>query len=169
MSSTPQLPITPAYRAFFQRVINLYHRRLLAAWKSVTGGAEAVPASHVAPPSIADWPHDKIEKVLDNYKLHMYWFRVDDETWNLHLEHYEMVLLRNAFYLLPHSTTSHWTASEDFKKYLLGKSENILASWERFRFPALKPDWDQFRMEDGRAEDENKPAGCGNRTEVTLE
>ncbi|KAI5805704.1 hypothetical protein EDC01DRAFT_263399 [Geopyxis carbonaria] len=67
-------PLTPEHRDLLQRIINLYHKRLLAAWKAMTAGAEDVPDTHRSPPSIADWPREKVQKALANFREHMKWF-----------------------------------------------------------------------------------------------
>ncbi|KAI5805107.1 hypothetical protein EDC01DRAFT_784195 [Geopyxis carbonaria] len=156
MSSTPQPLLTPDDRAFLQRIINLYHRRLLAAWKSVTGGTEAVPASHVNPPSIADWSNDKIKKVLENFNNHLEWYSPVDKTiQNLLFQGDEINLIFNGFILLEPGRQ----LTDDF---LTRVSSMRLVEWESCDYPTLKPRWDKLRMEREKAGNENKPAGGGN-------
>ncbi|KAI5781265.1 hypothetical protein EDC01DRAFT_779116 [Geopyxis carbonaria] len=75
MSSPADPPLPPAHRALLQRIINLYHLRLIASWSSATGWAEAVPATHISPPSIAAWPHSQVQQALTNFKEHTAWFK----------------------------------------------------------------------------------------------
>ncbi|KAI5781936.1 hypothetical protein EDC01DRAFT_730130 [Geopyxis carbonaria] len=166
MSSTPPLTLTPADRAFFQRIINLYHRRLLAAWKAVTGGTEAVPESHVAPPSIAEWPNDKLGKALSNYKNHLDWFEVvegverDNPVPNSILKGTEWLLLYYALRLLK----SDPPVTHDFMTDIIGTCERHLVRWESCCYPGLESRWDKLRMK-GETAHENRPAGGGNASE----
>ncbi|KAI5778660.1 hypothetical protein EDC01DRAFT_641367 [Geopyxis carbonaria] len=162
MSSTPQPPLTLADRAFFQRIINLYHKRLLAAWKSVTGGAEAVPASHVAPPSIADWPNAKINQALTNFREHRDWFEVVelDDAIRV-LMNSEWLLLHYAFRFL----NSDPPVARNLRTLEISQCEPHLVRWERCcYYPALKPRWDEFRMERDAARNDDRPTGGGNET-----
>ncbi|KAI5780409.1 hypothetical protein EDC01DRAFT_730642 [Geopyxis carbonaria] len=70
----PSQPLDPAHRELLQRVINLYHTRLLDAWATVTNGRESVPSTHVSPPSIASWPRSQILTALSNFREHKNWF-----------------------------------------------------------------------------------------------
>ncbi|KAI5791992.1 hypothetical protein EDC01DRAFT_105417 [Geopyxis carbonaria] len=66
--------ISKEHRKLFQRMITMYHYRLLAAWGTFFRG-ESVPAYGRNPPCIYDWSLDKIKKAVKNFENHLghYW------------------------------------------------------------------------------------------------
>ncbi|KAI5778791.1 hypothetical protein EDC01DRAFT_634573 [Geopyxis carbonaria] len=159
MSSTPRPPFTPDDRAFFQRIINLYHRRLIAAWKCVTGGTEAVPDSHIEPPSIADWSNDKIHKALQNFRNHLKWFEaveLNEATRNLNAV--EWLALYYAFRFL---NTDPPVVSPEMMILERGQCEPYMTRWDNCPYPELKYRWD--RLAD---ENKKKPTRRRNKRKV---
>ncbi|KAI5795797.1 hypothetical protein EDC01DRAFT_727895 [Geopyxis carbonaria] len=53
-----------------QRIINIYHGRLNAAWATFFPG-EAVPSGHENAPDITSWAPSEISRVLQNFKRHL--------------------------------------------------------------------------------------------------
>ncbi|KAI5796416.1 hypothetical protein EDC01DRAFT_629218 [Geopyxis carbonaria] len=134
----PVLPhITPDERRLLQRVINIYHQRLLAAWRSATNGTEAVPDSHVAPPSIAGWPREQIQKAVENFRNHLKWFyclRMGVAAPERRLVHLAALGVKGT------ATAFTWRALE-----------GLLVTLERDYNPRLVPVWRSFVEERRRA------------------
>ncbi|KAI5781959.1 hypothetical protein EDC01DRAFT_665524 [Geopyxis carbonaria] len=139
--------LTTADRALLQRIINLYHRRLLAAWKTVTNGTEAVPDTHIDPPSIADWSNGQIRKALQNFQEHLKWFEVTEDGEptpdTTALKGTEWRLLYHALRLLRSNTP----VTQNFRTRIIRKCEPDLLRWESTSYPTLKVRWDRFRSE----------------------
>ncbi|KAI5781957.1 hypothetical protein EDC01DRAFT_665519 [Geopyxis carbonaria] len=139
-------PLSPADRAFLQRIINLYHRRLLAAWNCVTEGAEAVPDSHVAPPSIADWPNRQIRKALNNFSNHLKWYdvaedaKINNPTENSSLNKTQWILIYQALRLLKSDTA----ITQDLRTQVFRKCEPNLLKWESCVYPTLRTRWEKL-------------------------
>ncbi|KAI5777720.1 hypothetical protein EDC01DRAFT_782636 [Geopyxis carbonaria] len=71
-------PPSPPFKiAVYQRVINIYHFRLLSAWRCVFP-SESIPPGREHPPCIDDWSRETMEKVLINYRNHLSWFKRGD-------------------------------------------------------------------------------------------
>ncbi|KAI5795798.1 hypothetical protein EDC01DRAFT_782302 [Geopyxis carbonaria] len=66
----PELQLCEEDIDHLQRIINIYHGRLNAAWATHFPG-EAVPSGHENAPDITSWAPSEISRVLQNFKRHL--------------------------------------------------------------------------------------------------
>ncbi|KAI5795796.1 hypothetical protein EDC01DRAFT_64788 [Geopyxis carbonaria] len=66
----PELQLWEEDIELLQRIINIYHGRLNAAWATFFFG-EAVPCGHENAPDITSWAPSEISRVLQSFKRHL--------------------------------------------------------------------------------------------------